>query len=537
MKKVVSLILVFAVALSLISCGGNETEQKTTGINTDNNQANASGGENLAPQYGGTLRVVNTCEGSSELGVPWQIFNADTNCILPCFESLVYQTNTGELEPCLATSWESNVDSCSVIFHLREGVKFHDGSDFNAEAAAWNINQMIESGRHNGERCEVVDDYTIEIFYEEWSNTAATSMYSSSFSFMSMEQALDKGMEYAAQHPCGTGPFKYGEYVRGQSVSWVKNENYWQEGKPYLDSIEYVFMTDATTKANALKMPFEDGGIDILNVSDAYQISQLSQLDTVYVNYVDIGPVVLFPDSDDPDSPLSDVNVRKAISYAIDRDALCAARGYGVYTPATQLVSPAWECYLDDPQYDCVYDKQKALDLLEEAGYADGFETTIYVQPNMCDRDIMVAVQDMLSQVGITVKLEFPESGGYTDMKMNGWSGMLGQMFRNMSDIITTFVLFFDATYDEETDTYGHDWMPSAYRPEEVLYELEKTATSTVEMEDENLEAINEVLMGEMLAIPIYYCYDAFIIKNEVHDSGYGLYGMAFKPADAWKAQ
>ncbi len=83
------------------------------------------------------------------------------------------------------------------------------------------------------------------------------------------------------------------------------------------------FMTDATTRGNALKMPFEDGGIDILeNASDAYQISQLSQLDTVYVNYVDIGPVVLFPDSDDPDSPLSDVNVRKAISYAIDRDAL-----------------------------------------------------------------------------------------------------------------------------------------------------------------------------------------------------------------------
>lgn len=546
MKRIIALVLVLVMVLSLVACG-NKTEEKpaepgnstpeTPVVDVDNNKENAKTDdeESTGPKYGGSIRIVNTAEGSSELGLPWAVMNSDGNASYPCFESLVFVTNAGEVEPQLATAWDMNMEEKSITWTLREGVKFHDGSDFNAESAAWNIEQWATSNRmSNFDRVEVVGDYQVKMYYTNWSNTC-NQMSGPSFCFASMKQALEKGMEYAAANPCGTGPFKFGEYVRGQKVIWVRNDDYWQEGKPYLDSIEFVFMTDATTKSNAMKLPYEEGGIDILNVTDAYQTSELMKLDSVYVNFVDIGPIALYPDSDNPDSPLSDLRVRQAVSYAIDREALCAARGYGIYKPGLQLVSPAWECFLDDPKYNCTYDKQKALDLLAEAGYPNGFDIDLWAQPNFADKDIMVAVQAMLGEVGINVNLQFPESGGYTDIKMNGWTGMLGQMWRNLPNIQSSFVLWFDGIPpEEEGGEWTHFWMPSAYRPEQKVHELEQAAAATETVDNEKVEAILQCFMEEMLAIPVYYTYDAYVIKNRVHDSAYGFYSFVFKPADVW---
>ena len=131
------------------------------------------------------------------------------------------------------------------------------------------------------------------------------------------------------------GPFKFVSYERGSKLTFVKWDGYWQKGKPYLDGIEYVFIRDSMTQQAAMRASGAEK-IDVLSVTSGEQAAMMKAQGFEILS-MPVGPVSLIPDSNNPDSPLSKRKVRQAVSYAINRDAIVKARGFGFWSAANQI--------------------------------------------------------------------------------------------------------------------------------------------------------------------------------------------------------
>lgn len=540
MKKALSIILVLLLAFSLFACANQPSQTSASPSASASASAPAetpSAEVSTGPEYGGVLRIVNTSEGGTPIGVPWEVFGIDTLLIGPWGESLVLENTKGEVSPWLATEWKVDTEKLTVTFKLKEGVKFTDGSAFNADVAAWNIQMAVDAKKMNPAitGVSVTGPYEIVVQLNKWSNIIVAGFGSRSFSMISKEAFEKNGIEWARENPVGTGPFKLKEYVHGQSIVFEKNASYWQDGKPYLDGIEYIFMRDAMTQTAALQTTGAEA-IDILNTNSAELITTLKDLD-VYIDKMPIGPVSLVPSSNNPDSPLSKLEVRQAIAFAIDREALVAARGFGILTPAYQYVADTWGAHLPD-SYNMSYNVDKAKELLATAGYPNGFKTKMIAMPGLVDKDMVVAVQSMLAAVGIECELEFPDSGGYSDYRFNGWEGMLVQHTRSFPATYNNFALYFDVRDDAEDGKLYHTAMISAFRPYEEMLAASQAAGMAPTPDDKLLQECHKIIMDYQICIPLYNIYDAFIIRNNIHDTGYSFWGAStmFMPSEAWKS-
>lgn len=542
MKKTLTVLLALVLVFSLVSCaktaeGGPTAPTAPASSDTASAPPASAGPETAAPEssapekeYGGVLKIVNTSEGAAPLGIPWEIYSLDSYLIKPCGEGLVVSKADGEYVGLLATGWTADINEPSVTFELRKGVKFTDGSDFNAEVVKWNCEKAQEANMldTNIISMEVIDDYTIKFGLEEWSFQILTSFERA---IISKEAFEANGIEWARENPVMTGPFKLKQYDHGVKLVYERNENYWQEGKPYLDGVEYHFISDTMTQ-NAAMQATGDQRVDVLNTTSPEQVLALQGLD-VYVLSMDSGSLNLIPNSLDPDSPFNDIRVRQAISYAIDRDAIMAARGFGVMSPANQLLPEGVMGRLPD-SYNCTYDLEKAKQLMAEAGYADGFSTAIYCMPGIVDVDIAVAIQSMLEKINVKVAVETPDQGGYSALRFGEWDGMLFQLLRLFPGVINTMALNFDVQDDLTTN-----WLKSAYRPLEELYNAYQDAARQEAVSDEKLQVCHRLLLENMCCVPVYNISDYYIIRNNVHDTGFTVWSAntVWMPADAWMSQ
>jgi hypothetical protein len=354
----------------------------------------------------------------------------------------------GEIGPYLAASWEIDMDKAQVVFQLRKGIKFSDGSDFNADAAAWNIDRRIETGNWIKEfkDAEATGEYELTVHLNRWDNNVLGPLASRANIMISKENFENNGLDYANEHPVGTGPFVLKEKVSGYHVLFVKNENYWQEGLPYLDGIDYIELSDEMAQ-NAALQATGDEAIDVLTSRSISQLTTMTAGGTgIRLVQGFAGPVCLFPSSMDENSPLSKLEVRQAISYAIDRDTLCSALGPKFYTPALQLYPEPFKGVLPD-SYNCTYDPDKAKELLTAAGYPDGINISFFVPPTM-DKDAMSAGSKMLGDAGIQCDMQFPETALANDLNYKGWdNGVLASPSRAFSNITSTYYFDFDADY------------------------------------------------------------------------------------------
>jgi peptide/nickel transport system substrate-binding protein len=229
---------------------------------------------------------------------------------------------------------------------------------------------------------------------------------------------------------------------------------------------------------------------------------------------------------------LSKLEVRQAIFHAINREAICSARGFGFLTPAYQIIPEPFKGYLPDyiPEaYSDPYDPDKAKALLAQAGYSNGFSTKFITPPGSIDQDAAVAIQSMLAAVGIQAELEFPQSGAATDLRMNGWDGIMVAPLRAMPNTTSTFRLNLDPDYD---------FLPSVWRPAEEMRPLYLASRESLMLEHELVQKVHKLFMDHMVVIPIYDSYENSIIKNNVHDSGFSEYSQStiWLPWNAWKS-
>jgi len=368
------------------------------------------------------------------------------------FECLVgFKPGTTEIQPWLATSWDISSNGKEIVFHLRKGVKFHDGTDFNADAVVFSFARQYDNNHPYHEYGEWVlwkallgaiekvvkiDDYTVKIVLRRKNAATITSLTMMYAVAIVSPTNAEKYKEDAFKHPCGTGPFKFLEWVKDDHITLEANENYWG-GKPKLDRLIFKVIPDPSARLMALEVG-EVQGIEYPNPGDFDRIKANKDLVLMSASGMNIGYMAIntgygYKDANengvrDIDTeplvktpgylePLTKKKVRQAINMAIDKQSIVDNIYMGTAIKAKNGM-PSFMLGYNDEIQDFSYDPAKAKELLAEAGYPDGFEVTLYVMPvsraYMFDPPkIGEAIQSYLSAVGIKVEFYQVDWGTY----------------------------------------------------------------------------------------------------------------------------
>lgn len=432
---------------------------------------------------------------------------------------------TVEPEPVLATSWELAPDGKSYIFHLRKGVKFHDGTDFNAQAAKYNIDLFLESARavlENITSVDVLDDYTIRLNASEFS---ALTLYELSQDIrIASPAAIEKnGKEWAETHPVGTGPFKFASYERNVSLKYVRFDDYWEKGLPYLDGVECLMVKDPMTRLACLKAGEAQG---IYNVPHEHVKMLLGEgYNLVRHTAITVG---IFGDSVNPDSPFANKKVRMAIEYAIDKDAI-NEMGLGYYPPMYQLTTE------DSPFYNPEikprkYDPEKAKQLLTEAGYPDGFATKLtYLSVHW--PEMWQLVQSYLAKVGIDMEMEPVDRPAYLQIRFGG-----GGILKNSCSHIV-MPMAYDTLYQIKsflTEASGH--CADMAKPPQIDPMVEEALKiKDPEVRKEKVKEMAKIFYDDASRIPLYGEPRLVIMDKSINDYDFFTYGPTVSPfTNAW---
>lgn len=343
------------------------------------------------------------------------------------YDSLLRFKDEGtEVEPGLAESWEVSDDALVYTLKLRQGVKFHDGTDFNAEAVKFNLERQIDPNHPAHEtgtfpyaeftwgtvdKIEVVDDYTVKFTLKEPFAPFLNHLGMHPAAMLS-PAAIEKHGRDISTNPVGTGPFKFVSWTPGVEVVLEKNLDYWR-GAPHLDKVIYRPIIEDQSRLTEL----ESGGVNFIVNIPPDDLARLKE-DTRFSVVEQPGMHTWWVAFNHSKPPFDNVLVRQAMNYAVNKQAIVDNLLKGTGTLAVNPVPPVVWSYTDDIQrYD--YNPEKAKELLAEAGYPDRFSCSFWLPESGSGMQQPVAmgtaIQADLKAVGIDCQIETFEWGSYLD--------------------------------------------------------------------------------------------------------------------------
>lgn len=356
--------------------------------------------------------------------------------------------------PMLATDYEANDDATEFTIHLREGIQFSDGTPWNAEAAKANFDRWGDKNlglKRTTLLCnvlketEIVDDYTVKVTLESPFGAFIPTLAHPACVVMS-PAVIAKGNEECAKNPVGTGQYTFVEWVAGEHATIALNKDWWGYdadicgGTALVDpDAGFKTITFKPVSENATRVAMlQSGDAQFIWPVPTESIEALRGDSNVSVGQEE-GIAVRYLMMNNQKAPFNDVRVRQAINYAINKDAYCAVVKNGIATPATSIIGPAVQYYKGNDVY--AYDIEKAKSLLAEAGYPDGFKTTLMCASTTTNLKQCEFIQQQLAQVGIDVEInalesavvnqkiqdvDVPGSEAEVDMYVIGWSPSTG---------------------------------------------------------------------------------------------------------------
>jgi peptide/nickel transport system substrate-binding protein len=473
-----------------------------------------------ASKYGGVVKLVLMVGPSTPLGYMPEAAPDSYSYSKPALEGLIGVKSSGEAVPMLATSWDIDPAAKTMTFHLRKGVKFHDGSDFNASVVKWCFDLIMAAKKApNFVSVEAVDDYTVRINLKTYQNTDFTGMSSGAFNVISRAGFDKNGIDYTRSHPIGTGPFKFVEYVRDSKLTYARNPDYWEAGKPYLDGVVYNVVSDETVR----KLMFQRGDLSILGAAGI--TAQELQKSGAIMKSQSGGTFGLVPDSANANSPFAKLAVRQAVSYAIDREAIATGLGFGFLKPAYQMYGGYDSAAIPGLQK-TPFDPNKAKQLLKDAGYPGGFKTSIHTFTRLVSNDWVTAIAKMLGDVGIQTEADFPTAGKYEEYRSQGWTNsLMAHGFINADNFNTVFSLYFPSS---------NIMFPSVKKPEGFQDAVTSSITSP-QVDKAKLKGIFKMMNDDLMVIPYADQVIAQFYNKGVNDPGADEYNLnTFIYKDAW---
>ncbi len=426
----------------------------------------------------------------------------DFRILVNIYDGLVrYKDGTLEVEPALAESWTISDDGKTYRFKLRQGIKFHDGSDFNAEAVKFNFDRMLKEDHpfyNTGpfplsfnfssiEAVNAIDPTTVEFKLKEPFAPFLSNLAYPTGLIVSPEAVKKYGKEFG-RHPSGTGPFKFAEWQSGQRVVVERNPDYW-DGAPALEAVVFRPITDPNTRVAEMMA----GGLDVMVEVPPDNLATFKQ-DANFAVAEQAGPHVWFTILNAKTGPFADKKVRQAANYAVNKQALVDNVLQGSATVAAGPIPPAFN-WVEDKTEAYPYDPEKAKALLAEAGVTNP-EITFYVTEGgsgMLDPITMgAAIQADLQAVGFKVKIETYEWNTFLGRVNTGLEGKadMAEMawMTNDPDTVPYLTLRTDALPDKGGFNSGY------YSNPQLDALLEKARTS-------NSQAERGKLYGEVQAI------------------------------------
>ncbi|WP_053368756.1 ABC transporter substrate-binding protein [Bacillus sp. FJAT-27245] len=440
MKKNLKVLLIALLAVGLLLAGcnsGGGTKKSSTGKEQSSGDTTpkqdtlvyARGGDSV------TLDPITTTEGET--------FKVTENI----YDTLVsFGDSDTSTQPGLAASWELSDDSLTYTFKLQKGVKFHDGTDFNAEAVKYNFERWAGGdeekfpyytmfGGYKGDEghviqeVKVVDEHTIQFILKRPQATFLVNLAMSCFG-ISSPAALEKYGEAYRKNPVGTGPFKFVEWKENDTITLEKNENYWQKGFPKLNKVIFRVIPENTARLNALA----NGEIDMmdgLNYSEVAQVEGNDKLQLIERPSMNVGYLGFTTTR----KPFDNKLVRQALNHAIDKESIIEAFYAGMAKPAINPMPPSIQGYNEEIEA-YPYDLEKAKELLKEAGFEKGFKMDLWAMPVArlyMPEGLKVAeiIQESFSKIGVQAEIKQVDWPTYLDKAkkgefdafMLGWTG------------------------------------------------------------------------------------------------------------------
>jgi len=486
MKKSLWLLLLsLTLVVVMAACGGNNdpvdgeenegNENNNAEVNDDNsnnenneneeepaNDTAASGDQTLIFARGGdsqSLDYASVTDGES------------SRITLQIYESLLkFNENSFDVEASLAHDWDISDDDLTFTFYLEEGVTFHDGTDFNAEAVKTNFDRWSDPDSEFGfaddgyayttygnqfggfkgdenhiiDEINVINDHEIEFVLKYPSGAFLQNIAMSYFAITSPAALAEYGSEIN-ENPVGTGPFKFNSWNKDDRIILDKNEDYWMEGLPKLDQVIFQVIPDNSARLTALR----SGEIDLmdgLNPDDYAMIQDEPGLQGFERETNNVGYLGFNTDK----APFDDPLVRQAMNHAVDKETLITLLYADLAQPAKNLLPPAYLGYNDDIE-PYAYDPELAQELLAEAGYPDGFEFDLWAmpvaRPYMPDAERAAEVlQANFADIGLESNIVTMEwatyleeiETGVQDVFMLGWSGTNGDTDYFLGNLLST---------------------------------------------------------------------------------------------------
>mgnify|MGYP005761076771 FL=1 len=408
-KKIFSLIMAACVVMTA-GCGGNASTQ--TAESTDTQTVSS-----IAERD--TLNIVLADEIVS-LDPAYSYDNLTNQVVNQITQGLLYFDYSGQLQPQLCSSWEA-VDSTTYVYQIRDDVCFSDGSPMTMEDVLFSLNRHMDEDvasylawmYANVDSIEQTGDWEITVHLSvpdaAWQYAFATTaghIISKEYYEENAEQFGQPGVGVI-----GTGPYVLDSWTTGSEIKLTYNENYWdKENVPQFKNIDFKIITDANTQATTLA----SGQADYMFDPPTEMLDTIREAENMSVTEVD-GWTVLWMAMNCQSGPFSDVNVRKAVAYALDKDSLYegvltengsyAKNGMPFSSALYGSESESWTAYAETA-VDEKNDIEKAKEYLAQSAYPDGFECSLYINQDSIYNSIAVYVQSALSQIGIDVTIE-----------------------------------------------------------------------------------------------------------------------------------
>ncbi|MDL2294232.1 ABC transporter substrate-binding protein [Ruminococcaceae bacterium OttesenSCG-928-D13] len=428
MKRVLAVALSLFLMLALAACGGGSGSVAPEGDDGTSTAAPAGGASEAAPAGGDEKDTLTWVQGADVTSLDPHVGKETPAVMVTCniFDTLLGKDENGHPTPCLAESWES-VDELTWTFKLRQDVTFHDGTPMTSADVKFSLERAIASAfvSYVVDFIDTVtadDEYTVTIKTKSPYGPILANL-AVPFTAIVPKAAVEADEDAFVVNPIGTGAFKFVEWKQGDSIKLEANENYWG-GAPATKNLVMRVVPEAAQRLIALEngetdLAYEIGPNDLSKVRDHANL-ELLEAPSLSVFYLTLNT---------QNAPFDNVKVRQAIRYAIDKPLIVDSMLYGSGEPADATIPPAAFGYSARSKvYD--YNLELAKELMEEAGYADGFTCELSVNDNPTRVEICQVVQSQLKEIGINVEIQVLEFGSWIDqlgtgeheMSFTGWT-------------------------------------------------------------------------------------------------------------------
>ncbi len=521
-------LMLFMGSMNLAARGNQE------GADTGADSA-VSGTSPGEPVYGGVLKLGQNRD-VAVFGYPaangW---GGATYYYDPVMETPLKLNPDGSLSGKLATDWGYiNDEKTELKLTVRQNVRFHDGSVLNAEVMKWNLENAMEEQKTAAKRFDHIDvtgEYELIIYLTEPDYTLVSYLASNTAFYMISKEAVEKnGVDWANSHPVGTGPFKLVSWEQDVKTVFEKNDDYWQEGLPYLDGVEIYTMPEEMV----LVASMQSGDIDVLFDPVAQSVETLKATNKFNIVGSRLPATLnqLFPSSGTPGDILENKDLRLAVWHAVDFKGI-AEMFLGEYEDyAYQLVSeesPGFNPEIPEHQYD----PDLAKEYLKKAGYPDGFECDLYIKNLGLFPDIATTIQAYCAEVGIKLNVVMKDSTGYDALIIKeGWKN--GFLLMNYNPTLPTMSRIYDFGFQRSTIKIFYRSMAL----NDAIYDaVDKVVHQEPSGEQfyKDFQEMNRLWIEEAATIPIYFKKTVCVKNPKVHDDGNGdLPTGIWTPATAW---